>query len=245
MYRTTGGASLGVVGKDFTATQPIALLDGLVGCGLDLSKLTYNELKDGAKVYFDIPAGQIAFRYIKGIEDVTDVSVRVQTGFDGNTSTSLYIYTHRLICTNGMKATVTEFKAKFKNTSGNQGKALSLCYDVAEAIKNLTKLEELYLRLDKVQINQSIIDSYLKQVASIDLAIKDEWSTRKTNMYNDLMGSINLEIGRTGATAFGLLQGITHYTNHVASGSGSNEYILLDTGAKMNDKAMQFLSKLV
>lgn len=245
MYKTTGGEAIGVVGKDFTATQPVALLDGLVGCGLDLSKMTYSELNGGSKIYFDIPAGQIAFKNIRGIEDVTDVSVRVQTGYDGSTSTSLYIFTHRLVCSNGMKATVTEFKAKFKNTAGNQGKALSLCHDVSKAIDNLTKLEQLYIDMDKITVNQTVVDDYLKAVANIDIKIKDEWSTRKTNMYQEMMGSINLEFSRTGATAFGLLQGTTHYTNHVASGSGSEEYILLNTGAKMNDKAMKFLSNLV
>lgn len=245
MYKQGGGDPLGVVGKDFTATQPVALLDGLVGCGLDLSKMSYSELKGGSKIFFDIPAGQINFRNLRGQEDTTNVSVRVQTGFDGWTSTSLYIYTYRLVCANGMKATVTEFKAKFKNTSGNQGKALSLCHDVGMAIENLATLEELYLKLDKIQVNQTIIDDYLKKVANIDKAIKDEWSTRKLNMYNDIMGSIDLEFSRTGATAYGLLQGITHYTNHKASGSGSDEYILLDTGAKMNDKAMNYLKALV
>jgi len=245
MYKTTGGEPLGVVGKDFTATQPIALLDGLLGCGLDLSKMKYSELNGGSKIYFDIPAGKIAFKNIRGIEDVTDVSVRVQTGFDGSTSTSLYIYTHRLVCSNGMKATVTEFKAKFKNTAGNQGKALSLCHDVSKAIDNLTRLEQLYIDMDKITVNQTVIDDYLKAVANIDVKIKDEWSTRKTNMYQDMMNSINLEFNRTGATAYGLLQGVTHYTNHVASGHGSEEFILLNNGAKMNDKAVKFLTALV
>ena len=144
-----------------------------------------------------------------------------------------------------MKATVTEFKAKFKNTSGNQGKALSLCHDVAESINNLGKLEELYLNLDKTKVDDKVIQAYLKQVANIDLAIKDEWSTRKANMYADIMGSLDLEFSRTGKTAFGMLQGITHYTNHKASGSGNEEYILLETGAKMNDKAMQFVTALI
>ncbi len=202
-------------------------------------------MKDGAKVRFQIPLKSIEFKNARQVGDVTDVSLCIQTGYDGLTKTSLYLYTHRLICTNGMKASTTEFQASFKNTKGNAGKIVGMCNDVQKAVMQLDGLKDLYLALDKVQINQQIVDEYLKKVADLDVNLSEEWSTRKQNIYDRINESIALEFGRTGATAFGLLNGVTHYTNHVVSGSDNPDFIFVDNGAKMNDKALAFVSTLL
>lgn len=245
IYKASGGNALGVVGKDFTPAQPKLILDSLLDCSLDLSKLTYHEMKGGSKVRFQIPLKTIEFKNKANKGDVTDVSLCIQTGFDGFTKTSWYLHTERLICTNGMKATMTEFFASFKNTVGNQGKVVGVCTDVAKAVGKLDDLKELYLNLNRVEINQGIVDDYLLKVANLDVKQSVDWSTRKKNIYDNIMASIDLEFGRTGTTAFGLLNGITHYTNHVASGSDNPDYIFVDSGAKMNDKALAYVTELV
>ena len=60
--------------------------------------------------------------------------------------------------------------------------------------------------------------------------------------------SIALEFARTGETAFGLLQGVTHYTNHVANTSktiSDAEYIRFYQGNVTNNKAQQILFALL
>jgi hypothetical protein len=169
----------------------------------------------------------------------------IQTGFDGLTKTSLYLYTHRLICTNGAKASNTEFQASFKNTKGNQGKVVGLCNDVSKAVSQLDDLKELYKSLDKVQVKQDIVNEYLKKVMDLDIHRSEEWSPRKQNIFDAINESIAIEFQRTGATLFGLYNGITHYTNHVASGHESSDFVFVDNGAKLNDKALAFVSELV
>jgi hypothetical protein len=144
-----------------------------------------------------------------------------------------------------MKATTTEFQASFKNTVGNQGKIVGLCNDVSKAVSKMTELKELFMALDKVEVNQAMVNEYLLKVADLDIKRSEEWSTRKRNIFDNIQASIALEFGRTGATAFGMLNAITHYTNHVASGFENPDYIFVDGGAKMNDKALQFVSQLV
>lgn len=244
-YKESGGKPLGVVGKDFIPSQPVAILDSLLDCSVDLSKMTYHEMKNGAKVRFQIPLKSIEFKNARKVGDVTDVSLCVQTGFDGLTKTSLYLYTHRLICTNGAKASNTEFQASFKNTSGNQGKIVGLCNDVSKAVMKLDGLKDLYKALDKVQINQEIVNEYLKKVAGLDIHRSEEFSKRSQNIFDAINESIALEFQRTGTTLFGLYNGITHYTNHVASGHDSKDFIFIDNGAKLNDKALAFVTELL
>jgi len=245
VYKSTGGQPLGVVGKTYVPTQPRALYEGLLDCDIDMANASFNTYKDGARCYFDIPIERLSFKNNMGIADETDVSIRLNTGFDGKTKTTFNVHTHRLICSNGMKVTTTEFSMGFKNTTGNQGKALSICHDVSRILETITDVKQLYVDLDSIQINGNIVDKYLARVMDIDKALRSEWTTKKTNIYNNVMGSIQTEFERTGTTAFGLLQGITHYTNHVASVSGSDDYLLGGTGGKTNDKALKFLTELI
>lgn len=245
IYKESGGKALGVTGDIFIPTQPSLILDSLLDCDVDLSKLTYHEMKGGSKVRFQIPLRSIEFKNDRKVGDVTDVSLCIQTGFDGLTKTSLYLYTHRLICTNGAKNSQTEFQASFKNTSGNQGKVVGLCNDISKAVRELDTLKELYKNLDKVQVNQQIVNEYLAKVANLDIKRSEEWSSRKRNIFEAINESIALEFGRTGTTLFGLYNGITHYTNHVVTGSDNKDFIFVDNGAKMNDKALSFVSSLV
>ena len=144
IYKESGGSALGVTGDVFIPTQPRLILDSLLDCSVDLSKMEYHEMKGGSKVRFQIPLKSIEFKNARKVGDVTDVSLCIQTGFDGLTKTSLYLYTHRLICTNGAKASNTEFQASFKNTIGNQGKVVGMCNDVSKAVMQLDGLKDLY-----------------------------------------------------------------------------------------------------
>lgn len=245
VYKSTGGASLGVVGKNYVPTQPTALWAGMQDCGLDLSEAEFKTYKNDTRCYFTIPIEMLGFKNAKGKWDETNVWVVIQTGFDGNTATTCYLLTFRPFCDNQLKISNSEAVVKFKNTKGNQGKVLSLCDDIVRCAGTFSDLKEVYKTFDRTQINQKVVDNYLDKVFNIDVKIKDEWNTRKLNMYNDIMGAMDLEFGRTGATAFGLLQGTTYYTNHIATNSGSDDYLLAGTGSKTNDKAMKVLMEMV
>jgi hypothetical protein len=68
--------------------------------------------------------------------------------------------------------------------------------------------------------------------------------TRRMTILETLETAIALEFERTGITAFGLLQGATYYTNHLANSSkkiSNDEYIRNFQGAKTNDKAQELV----
>lgn len=245
VYNALNKKCLGVVGSQYTPTQPAELLSNFIEClddnGVNTDELTYKELKGGSKVLFNAPYKNISFTNKKGLQDESVISINIQTGYDGLTKTSLYLSMYRMICSNGMKANTTEFTVSYKNTAGNKHRINSLCPDVAKSLNMFDELESLILHLNSVPVNSLVVANFLKDLTGIDIAKKDELSTRSTNIYADLLRSIEKEFNRTGATAWGLLNGITYYTNHVATAESREDYILIDKGASLNAKAQELV----
>lgn len=249
MHKHTGGSQLGIVGKDFNATQPKAIFDALCDTslqfGLDLEDLKFHEMKDGKKIRFTLPIGKVEFINPRKALDTTVVSLNIQTGFDGQTANSMYLSTYRMICANGMKASMTEFSVKFRNTLGNEGKVIGMLDDVAKAVSQVQTLDEMYLHLNNVKVNKKAIELYIERIFGYKAADYPTLHNASKEVYDNVMTSIELEIGRTGATAFGLFNGITHYTNHVAKGHENSDYLYTEQGAKTNDKALKELLLLI
>ena len=256
IYKSEGGEPFGVLGKDFTPQQPKELFESFVQCltentQADLNDVEYHEMKDGAKIRFSVPVKMFGFKNKLNVLDETCISLNIQTGFDGYTATSLYLSMERLICTNGMKVTSTEFKSKFKNTIGNVGKIQLLCDDVTKAIDSGDGLEANIARLNSIEINTKRKNHFIKKVLGYNLNDKEELTTRKRNILESIEDSIALEISRSGGTLWGLLNGVTHYTNHsvktfdsVAQSQAEyrdevNQYIFSEHGAKMNATALE------
>lgn len=248
-FRSTGGKPFATVGKDFTPTQPKLLFDEFENCLYDtdarMQDVKYLELKGGKKIVFEAPIKTIGFKNLKGENDEMIVKINLATGFDGLTKTSLFISCYRMVCENGMKAWRTEFAVSFKNTKGNVGKAASLCYDIAKATDQINDFEAYLRKLDKVQVNQAKVDEFLFKTIGYNEAIRAELGTAKQNTLDAVQESIALEFRRTGSTLWGLVNGITHYTNHVARADDRNDYLLVGGGLKLNDTAQKVALEMI
>lgn len=242
-YRSTGGEPFGTVGKDFTPTQPKLLFDEFETCLYDtdakMKDVKYLELKGGKKIVFEAPIKTIGFKNMKGEHDEMIVKVNLATGFDGLTKTSLFISCYRMVCSNGMKAWRTEFAVSFKNTKGNVGKASSLCYDIARATDQIDDFESYLKKLNSVQVNTEKVDEFILKTLGYNEALRSELNTAKKNILDAVQESVAIEFGRTGSTLWGLVNGITHYTNHVARADDRNDYLLVGNGLKLNDTAQK------
>ena len=257
IYKSEGGLPLSgtrAMSKDYTPQQPTFLFDSFTKClvdntSADLSKIKYHEMKGGAKIRFEVPVKTIEFTNMAGKKDESIISLNIQTGFDGNTATSLYLSMFRMICTNGMKANVTEFKSSFKNTIGNVGKIQLLCNDVTKALDTTDNLSDIITKLNSIQINTERKNEFIEKVLGIKLSERADFTTRKRNILESIEESIALEISRSGGNLWGLLNGVTHYTNHSVKTFDAitqtsedhqntvNQYIFSETGEKMNSLA--------
>jgi len=148
----------------------------------------------------------------------------------------------RLICTNGMKANTTEFSTAFKNTTGNSHNINNLCSDVAKSLNMYNDLESIILSLNGQEVKQKDITTFVQQLTGIN-PTADDTSSRSKNIYDAMLNSIEIEIQRTGASKWGLLNGVTYYTNHVASTENREEYILLEKGSVLNNEAFKLFTR--
>jgi hypothetical protein len=105
-------------------------------------------------------------------------------------------------------------------------------------------LEESIKHLNSVPVNQLAVKNFLRELSGTDIDKGEENSTRAINIYNEMLQSIEIEFARTGASAWGLLNGITYYTNHVASAENRQDFILLDRGEKLNRVAQELVSRM-
>lgn len=249
LYKSTGGKPIGEIGTRFNPQQPRvlfnAMLDGIREneC-LSIDGLKFTEMRDGQRIRFEAPMGVIKFTNLRGEIDESIVTLNLQTGYDGKTKTSMYLSTFRLVCSNGMKASVTELECSFKNTKNSPVKVLNIIGDIQKQLKNFETLDFTYNKLNERKVTQAEIDAYVEKVSGFKLDEVKE-NSKADKVLKEMYKGIEIEIERTGQTAYGLLQGITYYTNHLAKNSDNPDYIYLDSGLKTNDKAYNEAVKML
>ena len=255
------------MGKDFFPMQQQEFLDNILAtihdfnADLDLSTLSFNSYSGGAKIDFRVRMHPISFKNDKGLNDITNMELSFSTSYDGSKSNRISLYTERLVCTNGMTALKLEGELKGRNTLGGKTKILSYAKEVAEIVNGSKDFREKMIALDKIKISKKQVEAFkqsllgynaetlAKEIQIAELAnMPIPNQGRKLGILENIEKSIALEFARTGETAFGLLQGVTHYTNHVANTSktiSDAEYIRFYQGNVTNNKAQQILFALL
>lgn len=247
VFKSVGGTQLGIVGNRFAPTQPKAVFqafcDAILEYGLDTEKMRYTEIKSGEIVRFSIDLDPISYVNLRKQEDVTIPTLNLQIGLNGKVPTSMFLTTLRLVCTNGAKKSFTEFQTSFKNVKGNQGKIVGMFNDVVRCMGEVDKVSELYQVMNRVIINQEAVNTYLKRVCDIDMAKYGDYTKQKQATIDLINNSIELEIGRTGATLFGFYNGITHYANHSIN-TKDTDSVITGVGSRMINKVENLMLEL-
>ena len=249
-YKHTGGECLGVLGKDFRATQPSMLLDAFSQClidsGIDLSRLRYQEVKGGQRVRFGVELEPTVFKNRAKVGDVVKNELILQTGYDGYTATTFQLEIEVLKCTNGQVARDTSARVKFKNTQGNVGKIAIACSDIGQMVDTAKDFGNLMRQYDATTITSKDVDRFLTATIGYNRKEREDLGKVKLARLDELMTAIDKELTRNGNTAWGLLNGLTYATNHIwTSEEGKLDYLTAGAGFKTNDKAQRFLNELV
>ena len=92
----------------------------------------------------------------------------------------------------------------------------------------------------KDEMAEGIISRILKRGMKVDETKTADLSTRRKNQLIQLDGAISRELRDEGATLWGLFNGVTRYTNHVAAPEGKSfEYVTMGSGARINEVAYE------
>jgi hypothetical protein len=256
IYDTTNGKLLSQksMGKDFLPMQQQEFLDNILstihefGADLDLETLQFKTWSEGAKIEFSVKMHPISFKNDKGLNDITNMFMTFSTSYDGSKSNRISIFTERLVCLNGMTALKLSGELKGRNTLGGKTKILSYAREVAYIFNSGEEFRTKMIALDSIKVTKEQIENFKKDLLGYNtaslLASDEKNVTRRMTILETLETAIALEFERTGITAFGLLQGATYYTNHLANSSkkiSNDEYIRNFQGAKTNDKAQELV----
>jgi hypothetical protein len=260
------------VGKTFMPMQQQEFLDNILltiqefGADLDLNSLTFRSFSSDAKIEFSIKTMHpLEFKNFANLNDQTNIELVFSTSYDGTKTNCISLFTHRLICKNGMTVKDLQGELKGRNTLGGKTKILSYALEVAEIINGAKDFKEKMLILDKRKVTKKEVEAFkLKMFGYNDASLKAEYKAflkatndqvkadQKFKKATTILDNFNLatmtEFPRTGQTAFGLLQSLTFYTNHLANSSkttSNDEYIRYATGLKTNEKAQELIYAMV
>jgi soluble cytochrome b562 len=266
-YPKGGGRCLGAVSRTYDILQPTEFMDTIqeawskVCNGLAMPKdVRFNMLKNNSIISVKVPIRSLIHR-TDVLGDKTDMFLEFQTAFNGITPTSVSTYLEREICTNGMVAQSNKLKQKFKHTPKANARAKDYASGIDKVIQNLDMYEKYLDKLTEVEITRAQEAVLVQEITGFDITEELEgMHLRRRSAVEPLIQSLELERERTGQTAFGLLQGITYYTNHNSIGSTgilseddntitkynrSEEYVTFDTGRTVNAKAEKVLTKFL
>ena len=246
VYRTDTGQCLGTVGHVYESIQPIdfyhAVRDGLISANLDASALTYFEHKNGQMISLDLKIDTSVFTNRTGKKESTDISLLFKTGFGGSAASAIRVGTYRHMCNNACLV-LNGKKAMFKHTSNMNAKMLISTNEIFNALDVANNLTDYHKQLDKIDVT----DNDIRRFKNTMLGIKADTviSTKKQNQLDKLSEAMDIELSRTGKSAYGLLQGTTYYTNHMAKSTIDRDYLHLGTGNTTNELAQKVLATLV
>lgn len=252
---TTEGRFLGTVGSVYESIQPSDFLDSVVEsietCGMefDLSRLKYKCFSDGKIIGFRQPSDMVVFRNRAGNYEEIELFLNFETGFAGKARTEIGLYSHRFVCSNGMRIIDAEQMLRVKHTKNMNAKALAWCDELIHVASQQKQVSRVWQQMDAISVSDAQIEAFARKLTKVDLTAdltseNCEVSTRKKNILASLKEGIDTEMVRTGKSVFGLLQGATYFTNHLASGA-SEEYVNVQQGAKTNELAQRLAMELV
>lgn len=249
IFRHNGGKALGVTGRVYEPPDLDIFLDLILEsvnrCAdwLNRDKIEYSEQKDGSKVRISIPGPQLEIKS-PIVGDMVGTRLDFATGFDGLTKTSLSVFSLRLVCTNGAKASRKDMDLAFKNTPGNQGKWALFCDEIVQALADTRRYNEYLNTAAQRKVTQKEINAFFKKLLGYSQEDYKELTTRKRNILDRINQATAIEMQQAGATAYALLNGVTRYTTHDLAG-GLLDTLLTDNPAKLNATAHQLVGELI
>lgn len=239
------GKWLGTVGNQYVPYQNFELAETVIeatdGIGLAISR--GGQLNDDRKVYFqaELPDEYIGKSGVKRY-------VTALGSHDGSAAIGFGSSSTVVVCENTYYMAYRNVQ-KFRHTSSAKQRIDEAMKQLRIAIGLDEKLMKNFKTMADIKLKDEIFAKVIAACFDADLDVKtSEISTRKKNILTSVNESIVKEIQLEGATLWGLFNGITRYTNHVApKPEKKTEYVMSGTGYTTNlvayDTIMEWISK--
>lgn len=243
IFRNDTNDWLGTVGKQYRPFQNWEMAEALVKSAkeLDLDITRGGALRGGKKIFMQIPleAHRIGADKIKRY--ITCLNTH-----DGTSSIAFGSTNQVVSCSNTFHhAYRSRDMSKFRHSSGSKAKVEEAISDMRVALGLDKELMKKFDAMADISLRDEIFAGVLNRVFDIDLDKKEsEYSTRKLGTVKEVSSAIEREIKEKGSTLWGLFNGITYYTNHVAPHrSTKEEHIMTGSGYETNRLGFEEIMK--
>ena len=151
-------------------------------------------------------------------------------GFDGSRSFFIGHTNSYLRCTNAFGSIVEDFTSRL--TRNNMVRVEDIIKRIGTYRDYEQKLYQNFKKFQEVKIDEKLIQECVARVVGLTaeerVMSKTEFlekvSAQKRNKIDDVLNSIRSEMEELGNNAWGLFNGVTHYTSHVMKARGNNDY---------------------
>ncbi len=235
IFRNETNQHLGTVGPRYVPLQNHELaetiIDACEGVGIQATK--GGVFNDGRKVYLQAALPDVVIdrsplkRFITGINS-----------HDGSTAIAFGSTNTNIICMNTFHMAYKDgAMTKYRHGASALERIKTAMMQIKATMAGDQLLMDNFSRMADAKLTeeatQAILTTIFKRGFGLDP--KDELSTRRRNQLIGLNNSIERELADQGATLWGLFNGITRYTNHVAAPSGQkDEYVMDGAGYDLN-----------
>lgn len=246
-YRKDTGAIFGIVGNRYEIVQnkdAFNFFDAIIGEKQAIYE-TAGALGQGERIF--ITAKMPDFIRIEGTDDLTEVYVMLTNSHDGSGAVIAAVTPIRVVCQNtlnaALKSTISRVSVRHTtNVNANLENAHKL---LGITHKYVEQLNECFNVLAK----KFITDAQVKTLVETLFKSEKEDSTRIKNIREAVMLSYHTGVGQENirGTAWGALNGITHYIDHVKEYKDADAKltnVIEGAGAKITEQATALLLSL-
>jgi len=243
-YRTDNNSVFGVVGDRYELVQnkdAFSFFNAIVGEGAAIFE-TAGALNLGEKVF--ISAKMPEQIRIAGTDDITEMFVLLTNTHDGSGAIQACLTSVRVVCQNTLSAALrgTKNKISIRHTANVKAnleqahKLLGISHAYTEELNNCFNI------LSK----KSITDGQVKKLLEELFVSEKQDSTRIINIREAALEAYFTGVGQEKiiGTAYGFLNGLTYYFDHVKSYKNSEakfQNIIEGTSQKTVEKALNLL----
>jgi phage/plasmid-like protein (TIGR03299 family) len=243
--RKDNNVVLGVVGNRYEIVQnkdAFTFFDAITGSKQAIFE-TAGVLGKGERIF--VTAKMPKHIRIAGTDDITEVYVILTNTHDGSGSVIAAVTPVRIVCQNTLRAALknTINKVAIRHTKSAE-------HNLAQAHKLLGITNEYVVKMNET-VNalslKKVSDAQVKKLIEDLLPSKAEVATRIENIRAEVLNSYYTGIGQEKivGTAWGVLNGVTHYTSHVKNYKDADtkfdNLVLEGASYKLVNEAMDML----
>lgn len=203
------------------------------------------------KNYFEVDGGKKTLAFLECTEPIQVAGYEFKdylmlgNSFDGSTSFFIGNSSIMVRCKNRFSKNFRQLQVM--HTKYNDSRIDSLCRMFESFMVQRNHLFQKMATLEQVKVDEHIKKALVERLVKMNSEerLGTEISTRKSNIIAQINASIETECKAIGNNAFGLFNGITHYTTHVKSSKNAvfgNPFGSLND---MNQTAFKFCTELI